>query len=107
LPFVSMPVGSGRIEARAGARGHTLSHAGSRESRAVIETGIRAVHGSTLRTELDAAWVGAEEGGFPFAGAGLAYAGRPVQLWVRAGKWLDAELDEVSWSAGVGVAVGV
>lgn len=106
LPFVSVPAGSGRVEVRAGARGHTLSYAGNRESRAVIETGARAVHGTTFRTEIDAKWVGAEDGGFPHAGASLTYAGRPVQLWARAGKWLDAELDEVSWSAGIGVAVG-
>jgi hypothetical protein len=107
LPFVSLPAGPGAIEVRAGWRGHTLSYAGLRESRGVIETGIRTVHGnSTFRAEVDAKWVRASEGGFPFAGAALTYAGRPVQIWLRAGRWLDADLDEVSWSAGAGVAAG-
>ena len=105
LPFVALPAGPGHVEVRAGWRGHTLSYAGAREGRGLIETGVRTVHGSTLRAALDAKWVYADGRGFPFAGATVTYAGRPVQLWLHAGKWLDDELDEPSWGAGAGLVL--
>lgn len=108
MPFVSVSAGAGRIEARGGWRGHSLAYAGATERRDVFETGARAAYdaGAAVRVQADARWVHASEGTFPFVGGSLLYGGSPVQLSLQAGRWMSAELDEVAWGIGAGVAVG-
>lgn len=107
IPYLLLPAGDADLEFRGGWRGHTLSYGGTRESRGVIEAGIRAVYGLRVRTQVDARWVQAAEGGFPFIGSTVAYAGTPLQLWLEAGKWLSDDLDDVSWGAGIGIGRAV
>ena len=106
LPFVSVSSGARSIELRGGWRGHTLSYAGATENRGVFETGARATYGAAVRLQADARWVHASEGTYPFLGGALLYGGTPVQAWVQAGKWLSTDLDDVTWGAGVGAALG-
>jgi hypothetical protein len=106
IPFAALSSGRARLELRGGMRGHTLSYGGVRESRGVLEAGVRATYGTTARVEVDAHWVRATEGTYPFVGGTLEYGGRPVQVWIHGGKWLSADLDEVSWGGGIGVALG-
>jgi hypothetical protein len=105
IPFVRLTAGAGSVEARGGWRGHTLSFAGNRENRGVVETGARAGYGGAVRLEGEARWVHAGEGVYPFAGASLLYAATRVQLWGQGGRWLSDALDDVSWSAGGGIAI--
>lgn len=106
LPFVRLGSGVGSLELRGGWRGHTLSYASVTESRGVLETGARAAYGAAVRLEMDARWVRASEGSYPFIGGTLLYGGAPVQVWVSAGRWLSTDLDDVAWHAGVSVALG-
>jgi hypothetical protein len=106
LPFVRVTSGDGSLELRGGWRGHTLSYAGATENRGVFETGGHATYGAAVRVEMDARWVRATEGAYPFVGGTLLYGGAPVQAWVSAGKWLSADLDDVAWHAGISVALG-
>lgn len=106
IPFARLTAGMGFIEGRGGWRGHTLSFAGTRESRRVFETGVRAGYGTSLRVEGDARWVHASEGTYPFVGATVAYAGSRVDVWGQTGKWLATDLDERVWAVGGGVSLG-
>jgi hypothetical protein len=106
LPFVGVGVGSGRVELRGGWRGQALSTAAATERRGVFETGARASYGRAIRVEADARWVRADGAMYPFAGGTLSYAWVPVQVWMQAGRWMSADLDDVAWGAGVGVSLG-
>ena len=105
IPFVRMTAGLGHVEGRGGWRGPTLTLAGVRDNRRVLETGARAGYGAMLRIEGDARWVHAAEGTFPFAGFSLTFTGAPVQAWGHAGKWLHAELDDAAWGGGIAVTL--
>lgn len=105
LPFVSLSSGAPTIEFRGGWRGHTLTYAGSTDGRGVFETGARVAYGSTLRAQADTRWVYASEGTYPFVAGTLLYGGTPVQAWVQAGRWLSTDLDDVTWSMGLRVAL--
>jgi hypothetical protein len=106
FPFVAVAGGAARLDVRGGWRGHSLSFAGGSERRSVVETGARASIGTTLRVQADANWVHAPEGTYPFAGGTASYTGEPWQFWLQAGKWLSPDLDDISWGAGIGVALG-
>jgi hypothetical protein len=106
FPFVAVAGGSARLEVRGGWRGHSLSFAQEGEHRSVVETGTRATVGTALRLQVDANWVHAPEGTYPFAGATVSYIRERWHIGLQGGKWLSPELDEVSWSAGLGVALG-
>jgi hypothetical protein len=103
IPFARLAVGMGFVEGRGGWRGHTLSYAGTRDSRRVFETGVRAGYGTTLRVEGDARWVHASEGTYPFVGVTVAYAGSRAEVWGQTGKWLATDLGERVWAMGGGV----
>ncbi|MGH9346916.1 MAG: hypothetical protein ACRD26_06565 [Vicinamibacterales bacterium] len=94
IPYAGVSVGAGRIELRGGWRGHSLSYAGARHTRAVVETGARVTYEAAVRAQADARWVHASEGTFPFVGGSLQYGGSPLQLWMQAGKWVSDALDE-------------
>jgi len=106
LPFLMVGSETARVEIRGGWRGQTLSSAGLNERRGVLESGIRAGYGGTVRAEADARWVRADGVMYPFAGGTLSVSGSAVQAWAQAGRWLSPQLDEVSWSGGLGVAIG-
>jgi hypothetical protein len=106
LPFVRVSAERGSVEFRGGWRGHTLSYADVRESRGVMETGVKATYDGPVRLQGEGKWVQANEGGFPFVGATLIYPGMPLQVWLQAGKWLSDDLDDVSWGAGAAMALG-
>ena len=105
IPFARIDAADGFVEGRAGWRGHTMSFVGSRERRAVFETGARGGYGRTVRVEGDARWVHASEGTYPFVGATVVYDGPRVAVWGQVGKWL-ADLDERVWAAGTSVSLG-
>jgi len=106
LPFIRLNAGLGFAEGRAGVRGYSSSFAGTRENRAVFETGARVGYGSIVSVVGDAYWVGAAEGTYPFVGATIVYNGAPVQLWGQTGKWLADSLSEPTWAGGLDVTVG-
>lgn len=105
LPFVRIASGLASVELRSGWRGHTMSTAGITENRNVWETGGRVGYGGSLRVSADARWVKAPEGSYPFLGGTLSNTQGPWQAWVQAGKWLNTELDDVTWGGGVSVAI--
>ena len=105
FPFVRLALGDGFVEGGAGWRGHTLSFAGLRENRAVIETGVRGGYGTTLRVEGDARWVHAIEGTYPFVGATVMHQGSRIGVWGELGKWLADDLTERVWGLGADVSV--
>jgi hypothetical protein len=106
LPLVRLAAGAGSFEARAGWRGHTLSFGGLRESRGVVDAGVRAGYGLTVRAEAEGRWVRAREGTYPFAGVSLAYRPARFGLWATGGRWLSDDLDEVSWGVGADANLG-
>jgi hypothetical protein len=106
IPFARFAAGLAFVEGRGGWRGHTLSFAGARESRGVLETGARAGYGATVRVEGDARWVHASEGTYPFVGATVMYVRAPVQVWGQTGKWLRDDLDQATWGGGLEVTLG-
>ncbi len=106
IPFLRLSAGLGYVEGHGGWRGHTLTLSGVRESRGVLDTGVRAGYGGLVRVEGDARWVRATEGTFPFAGATVMYVGTPVQVWGQAGKWLHTDLDDTTWGSGLSVSLG-
>jgi hypothetical protein len=106
IPFVRLGAAGGTIDLRAGWRGHTLGSSGVRESRGVLESGVRAGYGLELRLEGEARVVHTDEGRYPFAGASLSYRASRLQLWGGGGRWLSDDLDEVSWGGGAAFSLG-
>lgn len=106
IPFARFSAGLGFVEGRGGWRGHTLSFAGGRERRDVLETGARAGYGAIVRMEGDVRWVHATEGTYPSVGATVMYDGAPVQVWGQMGKWLRDDLDQATWGGGLAVTLG-
>jgi hypothetical protein len=106
LPFASVAAGSGRIEVRGGWRGQTLDYASEVIRRGVLEAGTRATYGQQVRVQGDVKWVHSPEGTFPFVGGTVVYGGAPLQVWAQSGKWLSDVLDDVTWGAGMGLAIG-
>jgi len=106
IPFASVAAGPGRIEARGGWRGQTLSFASETERRGVVEGGARAIYGLQVRLQGDLKWVHSAEGTYPFVGGSVIYGGLPVQVWAQTGKWLSDQLNAVAWGVGVGVGLG-
>jgi hypothetical protein len=106
MPFARLSAGAGFVEARGGWRGHTVSFAGFRESRGVLEAGARGGYGTTVRVEGDARWVRGSEGTYPFIGATVAYDASPITAWAQVGKWHATNLDERVWALGTGVSLG-
>jgi hypothetical protein len=107
FPFVRVALGDVFVEGGAGWRGHTLSFAGLRENRAVIETGIRGGYGygDALRVEGDARWVHANEGTYPFVGATVTHQASRIGVWGQLGKWLAVDLPDRVWALGTDVAL--
>ena len=106
IPFIRVAGGDASLELRGGVRGHTLSYAGERESRGVAEAGARAGYGDMVRIEGEARWVRSAEGGYPFAGGSVAWRTPALQLWAQGGKWLDTDLNDVSWGTGASLSLG-
>lgn len=105
VPFVRTSVGLAYVEGRGGWHGQTLSSAGERISRGVVELGVRAGYGGDVRIEGDWRSVHAAEGTYPFAGVTLLYERSPVQLWGQAGRWFADTLDDAAWAVGATVSV--
>jgi hypothetical protein len=106
FPFVQAATGRASVEVRGGWRGHTLSYAGATQHRGVVEAGLRATYGAATRVEGDARWVHAREGTYPFVGGTLVSGSRPLQVWLHTGRWLSPDLDDVTWGAGLQLALG-
>ena len=105
LPVLGVTIGQARAEAIAGWRGHTVTVAGIRDSRGVIETGVRAGYGDAVRLEGEARWVGAAEGTFPFAGAAIHVRPSRIGLSAGGGRWLHSDLDDVTWRLAADVTL--
>jgi hypothetical protein len=103
LPFLQLAFGSAFLEGYSGWRGHTVAQAGVRSNRDVIESGLRAAAGRRVRVEAEGRWVSAPEGVFPFVGGTLTVENRALRVWARAGRWLDATLDDPVWGGGIDV----
>lgn len=106
LPFVRLTSGLAFVEGTGGWRGHTLSLAGVRDNRGVIEGGARAGYGGIVSAQGDVKWVHAPGGTYPFAGGTVSYNGARVQVWGQAGRWLSNVLDDAAWGTGAGVTLG-
>lgn len=105
FPFVRVGGGRGFAEVTGGWRGYTLSLAGVRDNRSVVEGGARAGFEGPVRVAGDLRLVHAAEGTFPFAGGSLSYDGPRAQAWGQVGKWISTTLDDVAWGVGAGVTV--
>jgi hypothetical protein len=105
FPFVRVGLGDGFVEGGAGWRAHTLSFAGVRENRAVIETAVRGGYGNAWRVEGDARWVHASEGTYPFVGATVMHQRSRVGVWGQLGKWLAVDLPDRVWGLGADVTL--
>lgn len=105
IPFVQVAAGAATVEVRGGWRGHVLSYADHVDRHHVVETGVRAIYGGLTQVQADARWVRSDGGLYPFYGGRLVYNGAPLQVWLGAGKWFGAELDDVSWGGGAGMRV--
>jgi hypothetical protein len=107
LPFARFGGGATSVEVRGGWRGHALSLGGVTERRGVLETGARLQYETSMVGATGGVhWVRANDGTFPFAGGTLAYAVAPVHVWFEAGRWLHAQLDDVTVGGGVRVLLG-
>jgi len=106
LPFVRMDVGAGFIEGGGGLRGQSMSYGGFRDTRGVVDTGVRGGYGTTVTVEGDARWVHAAEGTFPFVGATVAHQASRVGVWGHVGKWLSTDLNDRVWGGGAAVSLG-
>ena len=106
MPVATVQAGAARVELRGGWRGYGLSYAGTALRRAVLEVGTTVRSGGPLQVQVEGRWVSAREGSYPFGGVSLVYARRSLAVWTDAGKWLDADLDDVTWSVGAGHALG-
>jgi hypothetical protein len=100
LPFLRLRLGSGFAEAYGGWRGHTLAEDAVCTNRAVNEGGLRAGIGGPVSVAAEARWVDAPDGVFPYVGATVRLERRRVQMWSRAGRWLDPVLNDAEWAAG-------
>ena len=106
LPFVRLAAADAFVELTGGARAHMLSLASVQDRRAVVEGSVRAGYGRRLQVDTTVRWVHASDGTFPYAGAGLSFAGRRVQAWGQAGRWFGETLNDVSWGGGVRTGLG-
>jgi hypothetical protein len=106
IPFMRLPLGSGRVELRGGWRGQALDFNAGNQKRGAIETGARVIYGGSLQVDGEARWVHVAEGTFPFAGSSVRYTSQSWQAWARAGKWLSAVLDDVTLAAGAARTFG-
>lgn len=108
LPFVHAAFGDAFVEGSGGWRGHTLAFAGVRENRGVFETGLRGgvSYMGGLHVEGNARWVHAAEGTYPVAAATVAWGAPRGGVWVRAGKWLAADVTDHLWGVGGALNLG-
>jgi len=106
FPFVRLAVAAGFVELTGGWRGHTLSLPSSRDSRAVVEGGVRAGYGRRLQVDSTMRWVRASDGTFPYGGASLGYNGTRTHVWAQVGRYFGSTLDDLSWGGGARVAIG-
>jgi hypothetical protein len=102
MPTARVRAGQARLDLRAGWRGHLSSYTGLIERRGVIDTGVQASYGRSLRVGADARVVRATGLTIPYVGGTLGYSGRTFEVWSAAGRWLSDLLDDVTWQAGAG-----
>lgn len=99
LPFVAWSGGAARVEARSGVLQYGTALEGVNASRWVHDSGVRAL--ARLAPELaltaEGRYARAEEGSYPFAGAGAELRLSRVTLSGYGGRWLSDVLDQAAW----------
>ncbi len=106
MPLVALAGGPARLELRTGVQHHTSSYAEAIARRTLHASDVRASVGTAaFRALAEGRYVRAEEGDYPYAGAGLEAALRGGALWAYAGSWLSEAVDSPVWGAGARVQV--
>lgn len=106
MPLLALAGGPARLELRSGVQHHTSSFAGATASRTLHASDVRASIGTAaLRASAEGRYVRAEEGDYPYAGAGLEAVLRGGAVWAYAGSWLSDAVDSPVWGAGARLEV--
>ena len=94
------------IELRGGRRQQALSFLDDTSTRGVNEVGSRATFRGPVWVDVEARWLHAPEGNYPFAGATVFFWGHtPVYGWAQAGRWFgERPFDATAWTVGAGYA---
>lgn len=107
LPLLSIGGGPARLEVHSGLLYHAGSYSGEVSTRAVHESGARlTLGGGAFAVSGEGRYVRAEEGSYPYAGAGAELSHGTAQVWGFAGRWLSDAISTPAWGVGVSLGLG-
>lgn len=103
LPFVALARGNARLEVGSGLLHYRSRFGGETVLRRTLhQSAARLAYfpSPRLRLEAETRLARAEEGDYPFAGAGADLSLPRGLLWGRFGRWLSDDMDGPVWSVG-------
>jgi hypothetical protein len=107
LPLLAFPAGPARLEVRSGAVHYARRDSDTAFTRTAHQSDLRALVGGTpLSGYAEARVLRAEDGAFPFAGAGVEADVGGATLWAEGGSWFAEGISRPAWGAGVRVPIG-
>lgn len=107
MPLLSTRAGPAGIAVRSGLLYHTSVLAGQSASRSIHASDARVSLGSALfRVTGEGRYLRAEEGDYPYVGAGVEGSAGKGAFWGYAGKWLSDVIEGPVWGAGARFTFG-